>query len=90
MKTISSQDNKIYKSCFQLKQKKNRDKTGKYLIEGPNLIADALRSDVLPELILISEKSLNSQEIMELCKEYSAKTDRGDDNVFVLSEKLFK
>lgn len=88
MKTITSQDNKVYKSCFQLKQKKNRDKTGQYLIEGPNLIADALRSGVMPELLLVSEKSLESSEISGLCREYAEKAG-GEDKVFVLAEKLF-
>ncbi|MGN0710687.1 MAG: TrmH family RNA methyltransferase [Anaerovoracaceae bacterium] len=89
MKTITSQDNKLYKSCFLLKQKKNRDKTGKYLIEGPNLVADALRSGVFPELILVSEESLSSEEISGLCSEYEEKSDGGKERIYVLSEKLF-
>lgn len=89
MKTITSQDNKIYKSCFQLKQKKNRDKEGKFLIEGPNLVADALKSGVFPELILVSEDSLDSEEIYGLCNEYRQKAGSLKDNIYVLSGKLF-
>lgn len=42
MKSITSVDNQLYKMTIQLKQKKYRDKLGKYVIEGPNLIAEAL------------------------------------------------
>lgn len=42
MKLITSSDNPTYKSLTQLKLKKNRDKLKKYIIEGPNLITEAL------------------------------------------------
>lgn len=52
MKEITSSDNQIYKSMFLLKQKKHRDKQGKYLIEGPNLIEEAVESGEQPDFIL--------------------------------------
>ena len=90
MKQILSQDNKVFKACSQLKQKKNRDKTGKYLIEGPNLVADALKSQADIELILVSEKSLESEEIKQLCETYVQLDSRNQESVYVLDEKLFK
>lgn len=40
LKKINSKDNRIYKECRKLLQKKYRDKEGKYLIEGFNLLAE--------------------------------------------------
>lgn len=41
IKEISSKDNRIYKECQKLSQKKYRDREGLYLIEGENLLAEA-------------------------------------------------
>lgn len=41
MTTITSRDNQIYKLVQKLETKKYRDKTGLYLIEGENLVAEA-------------------------------------------------
>lgn len=41
MKEIRSKDNRIYKECLRLSQRKYRDKEGRYLIEGFNLIGEA-------------------------------------------------
>lgn len=90
MKQILSQDNKIFKACSQLKQKKNRDKVGKYLIEGPNLVADALRSGAVIELLLVSERSMEHEEIKQLCREYARLDKKNEGSVYVLDEKLFK
>jgi len=56
MKRITSVDNHIYKSAAQLKQKKYRDEQGKYLIEGPNLIREALQNGGMIEQIIRSEE----------------------------------
>lgn len=55
MKLITSGDNQIYKSAAQLKQKKYRDEQKKYLIEGPNLIHEALTNGGEIELVIKSE-----------------------------------
>jgi len=52
---ITSTDNQIYKNITKLKLKKNRDKLGKYIIEGPNLIKEALYNGADIELIVYSE-----------------------------------
>ncbi|MGI6730754.1 MAG: TrmH family RNA methyltransferase [Anaerovoracaceae bacterium] len=54
MKTITSVDNQLYKSLFRLKQKKHRDRERKYLIEGPNLITEAIESGEQLDFILCS------------------------------------
>lgn len=55
MKLITSGENQIYKAVAQLKQKKYRDEQKKYLIEGPNLIREALQNGGEIELIIRSE-----------------------------------
>ena len=44
MRTISSKDNKIFRLCQQLSHKKYRDKLGLYLIEGENLLEEAVKN----------------------------------------------
>lgn len=55
MKPITSAENQIYKAAVQLKQKKYRDEQGKYLIEGPNLIYEALCNEAEIEMMIRSE-----------------------------------
>lgn len=62
VKEIKSKDNRIYKECQKLGQKKYRDQEGLYLIEGPNLIEEAVlnRADIL---YVISDSSKEWREI---------------------------
>lgn len=55
MKTIYSTDNKIYKLCKELTTKKYRDRLGKYLIEGENLVEEAEKSGVSMEYLIFRE-----------------------------------
>jgi len=55
MKEINSNSNKNYKLCIQLSLKKYRDRYGLYLVEGDNLVAEALKHGVEIESIFISE-----------------------------------
>lgn len=55
MRRISSLNNPILKSVKGLKRKKNRDKEKSYLIEGYNLIEEALKHDECIRCILIRE-----------------------------------
>ena len=52
---ITSSDNQVYKHIAKLKLKKNRDKLGQYIIEGPNLISEALENGGDIKYILHSE-----------------------------------
>lgn len=56
MKLITSGENQIYKAAAQLKQKKYRDEQKKYLIEGPNLIREALQNGGEIETIIRSSE----------------------------------
>ncbi len=55
MKEIRSKDNKTYKMAEQLKSKKYRDKLNKYLIEGENLLAEAVKNNVPVEVVFVKE-----------------------------------
>lgn len=55
IKKIDSLDNRIIKECIKLQSKKYRDKEGKYLIEGPNLVEEALRNKGKIKAILLME-----------------------------------
>ncbi len=74
-KIISSKENKIYKELTKLSQKKYRDKAGKYLVEGENLLSEAIRYGHLVDKIILREGSA-------LLKDVNAP-------VFVLDYKLF-
>ena len=55
VKELKSKENRIYKECQKLSQKKYRDREGRYLIEGPNLIEEALLNGADTEYILFDE-----------------------------------
>ena len=51
MREITSKDNKIVKLCEQLAVRKYRDRLGLYLIEGENLLEEAVREDAVKTVI---------------------------------------
>src|SRR5665648_374190 len=81
---INSNENKNFKLCNQLAQKKFRDKLGLYLIEGPNLLEEAVNSDVDIKLVVLNEEMLATLKIP--LKEGSYK----GTEVIGMSEKLFE
>ena len=55
MREIRSKGNKIWKRCEQLTMRKYRDRSGLYLIEGENLLNEAIRNHVRIETVLVRE-----------------------------------
>ena len=82
MREISSKDNKIFRHALSLKTKKYRDKYGEYMIEGPNLLKEALKEGIETEAVFVRPE-LTSEEAEILG---GADIER---KTFVLSEKLF-
>ncbi|MFR7989352.1 MAG: TrmH family RNA methyltransferase [Anaerovoracaceae bacterium] len=78
IKVIQSKDNRIFKACQKLQQKKYRDREGLYLIEGPNLIGEAPAADI--EYIVISEERQSDYG------EYLS----GEQPVYLMAEQLFR
>ncbi len=62
MKEIRSNENKIYKLCMQLTAKKYRDRLGLYLIEGENLLEEAIKNGARMRQVIFSESFLEKAE----------------------------
>ena len=76
MRKITSKDNKIVKLCEQLSQKKYRDKLSCYLIEGENLIEEAVKNGAEIQTVLVREG-------------YSGRFSGLEEVAFALDERLF-
>jgi len=76
MKEINSSANKQYKLCTQLTSKKYRDKYGLYLIEGDNLIAEAVACNVEITAVFLSHQYGHAKTL-------------AIPEPYILSEKLF-
>ena len=74
MKEVSAKDNPIIKKFRGLSRKKYRDELGLYLIEGPNLLTEALERGAEIGQILFDEEALfRSRELQELARRAKAK-----------------
>lgn len=79
---IESKENTIYKEIKKLKERKNRNKAKKYLIEGFRLVEEALKANVCIESIFCVKDLEEKTE--ELLKSYNFKG-----KVFGLNKALF-
>jgi RNA methyltransferase, TrmH family len=52
MITIISQDNKIYRMCIQLGQKKYRDRLGLYIAEGEKMVKEAIQAGRVKTVVM--------------------------------------
>ncbi len=84
MKKVTSRDNRIFKLCRQLLQRKYRERTGMYLIEGPNLLKDALLLGVPLEAIVVREGYLSEG------KDFTAEDMPEDVNLVEIDRALFE
>jgi len=66
MKTITSKDNSIIKEVASLREKKYRDKLGLYLVEGPNLVKEAMDYGGRPRFIFIKVGA--GDEVLEIAR----------------------
>ena len=84
---IHSKDNKTVKLAASLSEKKYRDALGAYLIEGPNLVREALQQGVNVKFIFTGAGALDQQqELTEILK----LAENSDSAVCVLSEDCFE
>lgn len=63
MKNIYSTDNRIYKHVKALETRKYRDKTGCYLIEGPNLLEEAVKCGVMLEYVIFRDDCKDAEAL---------------------------
>ncbi|MBQ6608697.1 MAG: RNA methyltransferase [Firmicutes bacterium] len=83
MREITSKDNKIFRHALSLKTKKYRDRNGEYLIEGPNLLKEALKEEIDVEAVFVRPEMTDEEAgIIEEGPELDRKT-------FILSNRLF-
>lgn len=71
MQVISSKDNKIIKEAASLASKKYRDELDEYLIEGPNIVKEAMEEGGRVRFIftLAGDQSAEIEEIVEAAEE---------------------
>lgn len=89
---ISSPDNRRVRQAVSLNARKHRDDTGLYLVEGPNLIREALQQNVaLHSLFLLSEDALSRTRIDELeAVRVLAEAAEASPEIFFLSRDCFQ
>ncbi|MBQ1419199.1 MAG: RNA methyltransferase [Firmicutes bacterium] len=83
---IHSKDNKTVKLAASLAEKKHRDALGAYLIEGPNLVREALQQGVRIQFIFTGAGALNQQQEIQ---DILSLAEDSDSAVCVLSEDCF-
>lgn len=87
MKEITSKDNRIFKEAMSLKGKKYRDKLGLYLIEGWNLLEEAIKCDIEISKVFLCPDIVERE--VKLHDDFVAPAIVGND-IFILSTELFK
>lgn len=75
MITIISQDNKIYRMCIQLGQKKYRDRLGLYIAEGEKMVREALQ--------------VGRAKTVVMREDFNGDFDRGDTAFVFMTGSLF-
>ena len=81
MKKITSADNERYKSLIKLGKKKHRDREGLYIIEGINLIEEAVKNGAVLKSIFIRE-DFSDQAVLSIIDTYDA-------DKYLLTNRLF-
>lgn len=80
---IESKENNLYKESKKLKERKGRNKSSKYIIEGFRLIQEAFKAGLDIEYVFINDEE--EKRVDEYLKEYKNKT-----KLYKLSDNLLK
>ena len=81
---IESKDNNLFKSTKKLKERKNRNKSNKYIIEGFRLVQEAFRANVDVDYLIVTKDG--SEKIDQYLSDYI--TDQV--KIYEISDNLFK
>lgn len=84
MVTIESRENNLYKETKKLRERKARNKSSKYIIEGYRLIQEAFIASLPIEYIMVSEDS------KEKTSQYLGKFIDKNTKIYGLKKELFK
>jgi TrmH family RNA methyltransferase len=85
-KLITSTSNQLLKDIRKLHQRKERFRTGRFLLEGIRIVGDALAHHAHVEVLLYSPELLNSDFALGLIREYGGRVEQ----VLELSEEAFR
>ena len=66
IRSIASPENQFIKMASSLRQKKNRDETGLFSVEGVRLVREAIASEYTAKFALVSEKETRTQAVAQL------------------------
>ena len=81
---IESKENNLFKNIKKLKERKNRNKSSKYIIEGFRLVQEAFKAKVNIDYLIITEDALGKSDKFLL--EYITK----DAKIYKVNDSLFK
>lgn len=81
---IESKENNLFKNTKKLKERKNRNKNNKYIIEGFRLVKEAFKAKVDIDYLIVTEDSVG--KIDEFLLNYIT----SDIKIYKISEHLFK
>jgi len=79
---IESKENSLFKETKKLKEKRNRSKEGKYIIEGFRLVQEAFKVNMEIEYLIISEGS--EDKLNEYLNEYI-----NEEKIYIMKKNLF-
>lgn len=79
---IESKENSLFKETKKLKEKRNRSKEGKYIIEGFRLVQEAFKANMEIEYLVISEGS--EDKLNEYLNEYI-----NEEKIYIMKKNLF-
>ena len=86
---ISSKENETIKTIKKLKDKKYRDLSNKYVIEGIKLVEESIIENAKIKKVIICEELLNLNNISREITEYISKSEKEDKAIYVTTN-VFK
>ena len=81
---IESKENNSFKNTKKLKERKNRNKSSKYIIEGFRLVQEAFKANVSIDYLIVTEDAI--EKIDQYLSDYIS----SDIKIYKISENLFK
>lgn len=81
---IESKENNLFKNTKKLKERKNRNKSNKYIIEGFRLVQEAFKAKVDIDYLIVTEESI--EKIDQFLLNYISE----DIKIYKISDNLFK
>lgn len=81
---IESKDNNLFKETKKLKERKNRNKNNKYIIEGFRLVEEAFKANLTIEYLIVTKEDNEKMDT------YIGKYLNSNTKIYLMSDGLFK